>query len=81
MAEQEGWNQKKIMHYFNNMQAFEKFYNNVSMMNSVLSDSDPPHFDVDIVAKKAAGYRRPDPELRQALDGRFAFAPGVESPR
>lgn len=44
MAEQEGWNQKKIMHYFNNMQAFEKFYNNVSMMNSVLSDSDPPLF-------------------------------------
>ena len=45
MAEQEGWNQKKIMHYFNNMQAFEKFYNNVSeLMNSVLSDSDPSFF-------------------------------------
>ena len=30
MADVEGWNQKKIVHYFNNMQAFEKFYANVS---------------------------------------------------
>ena len=30
LAEQEGWDQKKVMHYFNDKPAFEKFYNNVS---------------------------------------------------
>ena len=62
MAEHEGWNQKKIMHYFNNMQAFEKFYSNVSSaplfgMNNVLGDSDPSvSMMYDLVAKKAARH-------------------------
>jgi len=38
MADVEGWNQKKIVHYFNNMQAFEKYYNNVSVNESLQDD-------------------------------------------
>lgn len=30
MADVEKWDQKKIMHYFNDKQAFEKYYTNVS---------------------------------------------------
>ena len=38
MADVEGWNQKKIVHYFNNMQAFEKYYTNVSVFRKRIMD-------------------------------------------
>ena len=33
LAEEEGWDRQKVMGYFNDKQAFEKFYNNVSIRN------------------------------------------------
>ena len=32
LADMEGWDQKKTMYYFNNREAFEKYYNNVSRL-------------------------------------------------
>ncbi len=34
LAEEEGWDNKKVMGYFNDKQSFEKFYNNVSSASS-----------------------------------------------
>ena len=89
MADVEGWNQKKIVHYFNNMQAFEKFYANVSSNMPATGTphhedfnckSDPSCFVLAVVAEKVAGYRGSDSELRQALDGGFSLACRSESP-
>ena len=37
MADVEKWDQKKIMHYFNDKQAFEKYYTNVSRKAKILT--------------------------------------------
>ena len=88
MADVEGWNQKKIVHYFNNMQAFEKFYANVSSNMPTTSTphhedfkckSDPSCFILVIVAEEVAGDRGSDSELRQALDGGFTLASRAKS--